>query len=73
MFSLQGFAPCTAHDAANLHGSCGLQSVLFVGGLYKSWFEVTWMCSRVRVSTRSQASNFDKEALPNRKSYFPEK
>ena len=42
MFHLQGLAACKAHDAATLHRSCGLQSVLLVGLLNKLVPEVTF-------------------------------
>ena len=64
MFPLQGFAPCTAHDAATLHRSCSLQPVLLVRFLDKLVPEVTWMCSRALALTRIQASGFDTEHVP---------
>ena len=64
MCPLQGFAPCTADDAATLHGSCSLQPVLLVRFLDKLVPEVTWMCSGALVPTRIQASGCDKEHFP---------
>ena len=64
-------APGTAHDAANLHRSCGLQSVLPLGLSGKLVREVTWICSCERVSARGQASGCDKET-PQKEAHFPE-